>query len=250
MEGDAARTHYERLAVRYDENWNYSPEFVSWMTENLIKRLSLTPGKSRLLDVGSGTGLYARGLVEHAAVAVCADPLATMLEQLPADDRLIPLVASAEDLAAGRVRLPDDGYDAILMKEVLHHVGDPAQVLVGLSRLLPRGGRILVAMLPSTIDYPLFPAALDLFRERQPSPDSIAAAMNRAGLQTELTYDEFPLIFTIERYTKMVRNRYMSLLASFDDAELEAGISEIRRQHPGPEVRFPDRFAFVLGVKA
>ena len=74
--------------------------------------------------------------------------------------------------------------------------------------------------------------------------------MDRAGLRTELTYDEFPLVFSLNRYTQMVRNRYMSLLASFDDAELEAGISEMRRTHPGPEVRFPDRFAFVLGVKA
>ncbi|MEU6715021.1 class I SAM-dependent methyltransferase [Nonomuraea sp. NPDC046802] len=250
MESDATRAHYERLADRFDENWDYSPEFVSWMTENLIKRLNLTPGKSRLLDVGSGTGLYARGMVEHTAVAVCTDLSPAMLEQLPTDDRLVPLVASAEDLAAGLVRPPGDGYNAILMKEVVHHLGDPEQVLVGLSRLLRPGGRILVAMLPSTIDYPLFSAALDLFRERQPSPDSIAAAMNRAGLQTELTYDEFPLIFTVERYTQMVRNRYMSLLASFNDAELEAGVSEIRRKHPGPEVRFPDRFAFVLGVKA
>jgi hypothetical protein len=40
------------------------------------------------------------------------------------------------------------------------------------------------------------------------------------------------------------------MLASFDDDEIDAGISEIRRTHPGPEVRFPDRFAFVLGVKA
>ncbi|MEV4105921.1 methyltransferase [Nonomuraea sp. NPDC049649] len=250
MQRDIDRAHYERLADKYDDNWAYSPEFIQWMTENLRRRLHLVPGSSRVLDVGSGTGLYALGLAKQASVVVCADLSAAMLEQLPADGRLIPLHAGAEELADGRVQLPHDGYDAILMKEVIHHVAHPPQVLAGLSLLLRPGGRILVAMLPSEIDYPLFGAALDLFRERQPAPEDIAAALDSAGLRTELTYDEFPLVFTLDRYTRMVRNRYMSLLASFDDTEIDAGISEIRRTHPGPQVRFPDRFAFVLGVKA
>ncbi|MEV6151261.1 class I SAM-dependent methyltransferase [Nonomuraea sp. NPDC052129] len=249
MQSDATQGHYERLADKYDENWAYSPEFTLWMTSNLLSRLTPSLEKSRLLDVGCGTGLYARDLAAHANVVVCADLSPAMLQRLPADERLIPLLAGAEDLAGGRVQLPHDDYDGILMKEVIHHLNDPAQVLAGLSRVLRPGGRILVVMLPSDIDYPLFGAALDLFRERQPAPPDIAAAMRRCGLQTELTYDEFPLVFSVERYTKMVRNRYMSLLASFNDSELEAGISEIRRTNPGPEVRFPDRFAFVLGVK-
>jgi SAM-dependent methyltransferase len=223
VRSDVTRAHYERLADKYDENWAYSPEFIEWMTRNLLSRLDLSPRRSRVLDIGSGTGLYARGLAEHASVVVCADTSSAMLERLPSDERLISLVAGAEDLAEGRVRLPHDGYDAILMKEVIHHVADPPQVLSGLLRLLRPGGRILVVMLPSEIDYPLFGAALDLFRERQPAPESIAAAMDRAGLRTELTYDEFPLVFSLNRYTQMVRNRYMSLLASFDDAELDDG---------------------------
>ncbi|MGW4793150.1 class I SAM-dependent methyltransferase [Nonomuraea sp. NPDC004297] len=250
MQSDVTRSHYERLADKYDENWAYSPEFTGWMTGNILSRLLPGRGASRALDIGCGTGLYARGLVAKAGLVVCADPSAGMLGQLPDDERLVPLVAAAEDLADGRAALPHDGYDAVLMKEVIHHVADPSQVVAGVSRLLRPGGRLLVVMLPSDIEYPLFGAALTLFRERQPAPEIIAAALADSGLEAELTYDEFPLAFSIERYTRMVRNRYMSLLASFDDDELEAGISEIRHLHPGAEVRFPDRFAFVLGVKA
>jgi hypothetical protein len=46
----------------------------------------------------------------------------------------------------------------------------------------------------------------------------------------------------------MVRNRYLSLLSLFDDEELAAGIEEIRHRHPGRQVEFRDRFAFVLGT--
>ncbi|WP_326637727.1 methyltransferase domain-containing protein [Streptosporangium sp. NBC_01755] len=249
MRSDVTRAHYDRLADRYDENWAYSPEFIRWMTGDILDRLRLGPG-DLAMDLGCGTGLYSRGLAGHASTLVCADPSLAMLERLPADERLIPLHAGAEDLAGGRIAPPHDGYDAILLKEVLHHLADPPEILTGLARLLRPGGRMLVVMLPTSIDYPLFGAALRLFEERQPDPAGIATAMGRSGLATELSYDEFPLAFTVEHYTQMVRNRYMSLLSSFDDAELEAGISEIRREHPGPEVRFPDRFAFVLGVKA
>ncbi|MFC0862546.1 class I SAM-dependent methyltransferase [Sphaerimonospora cavernae] len=218
------------------------------MTQCVVERLRPEAG-DRVLDLGCGTGLYSRGLAERAGTVVCADPSPAMLAQLPADERLVPLCAGAEDLVEGRVRLPHDGYDGVLLKEVIHHVADPSRVLSGLARFLRPGGRILVVMLPTIIDYPLFDAALKLFQERQPDPERIAAALGDSGLAAELTFDEFPLTFSLERYAGMVRNRYMSLLSSFDDAEIEAGIAEIRDRHPGPELSFPDRFAFVLGVK-
>ena len=34
-------------------------------------------------------------------------------------------------LASGRAALPHDRYDAVLLKEVLHHVGDRAGVIAG-----------------------------------------------------------------------------------------------------------------------
>jgi ubiquinone/menaquinone biosynthesis C-methylase UbiE len=171
-----------------------------------------------------------------------------MLGQVPADERLIPVQASAEDLSAQRVGLPHAGYDALVLKEVLHHVADRAAVISGLSRLLRPGGRMLVVMLPTSISYPLFAAALDLFTRQQPDPAEVAAAMGTAGLRVELSFESFPLVFPAERYLQMVRNRYMSLLSHFDDAQLDAGVAEIRRAHPGEQFEFADTFAFVLGT--
>jgi 2-polyprenyl-3-methyl-5-hydroxy-6-metoxy-1,4-benzoquinol methylase len=89
-----------------------------------------------------------------------------MLAQIPDVERLIPVAASAEDLTAGRVSLPHDAYDAVLLKEVLHHVPDRAAVIAGLVRLLRPDGQMLVIMLPTRISYPLFGGALQLFTER------------------------------------------------------------------------------------
>jgi hypothetical protein len=37
------------------------------------------------------------------------------------------------------------------------------------------------------------------------------------------------------------------LLSTFSDSEIDKGIEEMRVAHPEPVLRFPDRFAFVLG---
>ncbi|WP_021591492.1 class I SAM-dependent methyltransferase [Actinomadura welshii] len=244
-----SEAHYERLAERYDENWEHSPEFIAWMTRQIVERLRPEQG-DRVADVGCGTGLFARGLAERAGRVVCIDPSAKMLEQVPAGLPHTSITASAEDVAAGRVQLPVDRFDAILVKEAIHHVRDRGAVLRGLGGLLAPGGRILIVMLPTTIEYPLFSDALHLFEELQPDPARISDGLERARLTVHLTYESFPLSFAREHYLQMVHNRYMSLLSEFDDAELGRGIEEIKKQHPGERLEFHDRFAFVLGRRA
>jgi ubiquinone/menaquinone biosynthesis C-methylase UbiE len=247
VNGDMTREHYARLAATYDQNYAYSPAFVEWVTGCMLRRLRL--GRSDVVaDVGCGTGLYARGLAEHAAAVICVDPSEAMLAQVPAGERLVTVAAAAEDVAAGRVEVPYERLDAMVLKESLHHVQDRAAAIAGLARLLRSGGRMLVVMLPERIGYPLFAGALELFERQQPDPVGVADEMRAAGLGVELTYESFPLTFPTERYLDMVRNRYMSLLSAFDDEQLEAGVAEIRTAHPEEEIAFSERFAFVLGT--
>jgi ubiquinone/menaquinone biosynthesis C-methylase UbiE len=244
---EETQAHYDRLAPAYDQNWAYSPEFLEWMSGCILTRLPVKSG-DWVLDVGCGTGLYACRLAERTGSVVCVDPSARMLEQIPDDPRLLAVQASAEDLVVGSLLLPVNQFQAILVKEAIHHVTDRPVVIAQLARLLTPGGRLLVVMLPTKIGYPLFQAAHDRFTELQPDPEAIATAMADAGLAVELSYDEFPLAFPTERYLTMVRDRYMSLLSTFDDDEVAGGIEEIRRRYPGERVEFKDRFAFVLGT--
>ncbi|MCO5968926.1 class I SAM-dependent methyltransferase [Actinoallomurus soli] len=248
MQGET-RAHYDRLADSYDENWAYSPEFIGWMTGCILDRLDPAPG-DRVADVGCGTGLYARGLAERAGRVVCVDPSAKMLKQLPTGDSYLPVEASAEQLASGEVPLPYDRFDTVLVKEAIHHVDDRRAVLRGLADLLADGGRLLVVMLPTRIEYPLFGEAIAMFERLQPDPEDIAAYLRDAGLRVGLDYASFPLSFSKARYLTMVRNRYMSLLSCFDDEQIEAGIAEIDKRYPGERLSFPDRFAFVRGVRS
>lgn len=244
---DRTAEHYDRLADRFDANWAYSSEFVSWMSARIVDRLTPRPSE-RVLDLGCGTGLYARCLAEQAGRVVCVDPSAGMLEQLPAGEPFIAVQAAVEDLTAGAVTLPHERFDAVLAKEVLHHVprGKRPDVLRGLALLLAPGGRLLLVLLPSTIDYPLFDSALRRFERHPIDPADVAAVLETARLRTEVTSETFRLVLDKARWLAMVRGRYMSLLATFDDEELEAGITEIDTRYPGPLLEFDDRFIFIL----
>jgi SAM-dependent methyltransferase len=249
--GDGTRDHYDRLAASYDDNWAYSPAYIAWMTRCILDRAAIAPGQVAA-DIGCGTGLYARGLATAASTVICADPSQAMLRQLPGDPALVPVRASAQDIAERRVALPARQLDAIVIKEAIHHVpaGDRQAVLRGLAGFLAPSGRMVIVMLPAQIAYPLFTAAMRRFEGLQPDPADIAAMLSGAGLDTAVTYEGYKLGFERDRYLSMVRNRYMSLLAAFTDAELERGIAEIQERYPGDRLEFDDRFAFIRGIRA
>lgn len=49
-------------------------------------------------------------------------------------------------------------------------------------------------MLPTSIDYPLFPTAHARYRELQPDPETIAAAMSDAGLAIGAMTSSCPVV--------------------------------------------------------
>jgi SAM-dependent methyltransferase len=245
------RGHYEELAAEYDEHWVYGPDYVPWMSGQITQALQLNP-MDRIADIGSGTGLFAREVAKQLRPrhpVLCVDPSEAMLRQLGTQPpaALTPIVASAEDIAEGRTRLPYEQLDAMWLKESVHHVADPAHTLRGLADRLASGGRLLVVMLPASIQYPLFEAALTRFEELQPDPAVIEGHLRAAGLESGLSYVEHELRIDRDKYFGMVRARYMSLLSTFSDSEIEKGIEEMRVAHPEPVLVFPDRFTFVLG---
>lgn len=247
------RSHYEGLAAEYDEHWVYGPDYIAWMSARIAEALSLSPD-DRIADIGCGTGLFAREvarIIQPKQAILCVDPSEAMLHGIgtPPPVGLLPILASAEDIAEGRVSLPYEQLDAAWLKESVHHVADRAGTLRGLAERLAPGGRLLVVMLPTTIRYPLFQAALDRFEELQPDPAHIAGHLETAGLNVKLSYVEHELRLDREKYVGMVRARYMSLLSTFSDSEIERGIDEMRAAHPEPVLTFADRFAFVLGSK-
>lgn len=250
MTYDTSR-HYEKVAETYDQTWAHRPDYVEWMNAHIDERLQLSPD-DRVADLGAGTGLFLRHLAQHVTAEnpiVCVDPFQPMLDQIPDDPRLQPLRATAEDVAFGRVALPYERLDVIVIKETIHHVQDIPATLRGLAELLQPGGRLLIVTLPPELEYPLFQAALERFAGYQPVPEELVRSMREAGLGAEVTYAQFQVAVDRDHWVSLVAGEWMSVLGTFSEGELQAGLDEIRARYPAGELSFPDRFAFVLGTK-
>jgi ubiquinone/menaquinone biosynthesis C-methylase UbiE len=83
----------------------------------LIKR-HLHPGES-LLDVGGGTGFFAKWLSEHAGVAATVSDI---VDYNGSRDRTLPFIHQPDPR---RVPCADGSFDVVMLMFVLHHIETP-----------------------------------------------------------------------------------------------------------------------------
>jgi ubiquinone/menaquinone biosynthesis C-methylase UbiE len=122
---------YSRQAQTYDITRSASPSVLGPLREALAG----APGR-RLLDVGGGTGNYARALAAEGWEPVVLDRSPAMLARAAAKG--LPTVeGDAQDLP-----FADASFDAAMLVAMLHHVEDPERAVGETRRVVRPGGRI------------------------------------------------------------------------------------------------------------
>ncbi|HEY0516809.1 MAG TPA: methyltransferase domain-containing protein [Solirubrobacteraceae bacterium] len=147
----SARNYHETL-------WRALPEGLAPAGFELRRSFLLDrvqPGE-RVLDVGSGEGLFASALRGAGARVLAAD---VAEEPLRRAQRRDPALEVALIGAEGGWELPDAAFDVVWAGEVIEHVADTAAWLSELRRVLRSGGRLLLST-PSLGRAQLLAAAL------------------------------------------------------------------------------------------
>lgn len=131
--------HYNCLARRYDRRWrSYLDRTLGLALEAL--RLS---GTERILDVGCGTGEFARMALARfphlsiVGVDLAPGMVAVAREKLAGLPQVSFEVATAEALP-----FAPQTFDVVVCANMLHHVQDPRRVMEECARVLHPGGRM------------------------------------------------------------------------------------------------------------
>lgn len=233
--------HFDTIADIYNRVWYFSEDYQNQMLGHIIDLLRLSP-QDALADVGGGTGVYTRLLHDRVGLrkAYCVEPARNMWREAA---KLAGIEAFCAD-AEGFMGLGLD-FTKVLLKEAVHHIPARASLWRHLREKLPADGRLLIVTRPQDTALPLFEQAKAVFRAKQPRHEALIEELEEAGFATELRTR--PYVFQLDKETwfGMIRSRFMSDLAGFTDAEIEAGIAEIGQRHQGDTLSIPDTILYI-----
>jgi SAM-dependent methyltransferase len=198
--------------------------------------LEVGPGPRRVLDLGSGTGIWSAAIAERFDVAVVGVEPAPGMREVARSRPPHPLVAQVAG-AAGALPLRGGSVTAAWLSTVVHQFPDlPASVAELRRVLVPRAPVVIRTFFPErhldTDLYTAFPGA-----RRLPvsglTVDGLDAAFATGGFRrvvldevVEPREDDFEV--TLARLPSLRTTD--SALAGLTDDEWEAGLAEIRRR--------------------
>lgn len=236
--------HYSQLADDFDRIWQFSSDYEPWMVEQIQTQLALQHHE-HWVDFGAGTGRFSQALHHYAqpASTLCVEPDAAMCALAQQKIELKTLQACDRSFIQQPI-----SYDALLVKEVIHHLHDRLAFWKGVKQQLSANGRILLITRPQNTTLALFEQAKQRFADHQPTIETLCTELEQVGFSTRVSVLDFPLRSEKNHWYRMLRAKFMSDLASFSDAEIEQGINELEMKHKNDWINHGDQLLFVLAT--
>jgi ubiquinone/menaquinone biosynthesis C-methylase UbiE len=133
----SSKDYFERVAGQWDEM--RSGFFSEKVRESAFSVAGLQAGK-QAADIGAGTGFVSEGLVRQDLNVIAVDQSEAMLEELKNKyPQLDCRQGEAEDLPVA-----DNAVDYVFANMYLHHVERPAVAIKEMTRILKKGGRLVI----------------------------------------------------------------------------------------------------------
>lgn len=194
---DLVRQDFDRLATFATDTWNHNSHYHDFLLGQLPPRITSA------LDVGCGTGSFARRLASRADHVLGLDLSPVMVERAGQQSGDCPNITyQVADIMAAD--LPLAGYDCIASIATLHHL-PLRDVLLRLPDLLRPGGTLLVLDLfqsVTLVDYLTAAAAVPInwwlerhYNADQPTTD----AAHHAAWDAHGSHDVYPTLAEVRR---------------------------------------------------
>jgi SAM-dependent methyltransferase len=228
-----ARVDYERMAASYDagravplaalEGWHAA-----------LRPYFPRRGDRRILDLGSGTGLFSLALARWFAAQVVGVEPAEAMRRAAHRERPHPTVLYVGGRAEA-LPLQDQSCDLAWLSTVIHHVDDLGACARELRRVVRSGGRVLIrTAFPGRLDdIPLFrffpgaQAVCETFPTLEVTRDTFAAAGFAAEHLERVTEVDAP---SLRSFCERVRTRADSTLSPLTDEEFALGMERLEAE--------------------
>lgn len=152
-----------------------------------------------LLDVGAGSGIFARQLLDRGFCkrAVCVDP--NYAEERTETQNGKPIAFVKED---------KHPYSLVLMMDVLEHVPDDVALLKEYTNSMPKGGHVLITV-PA---FQFLWSGHDVFLEhyRRYTAKMVEDMVNKAGMEVVKTRYFFGLLFPFVCIIRFVKTQFLN----------------------------------------
>lgn len=232
-----ARITYDNAdAVAFEATRHLTDDGLSAWQEAVTRHLDPHAGM-RILDLGSGTGMWARAFIDWYGIEVTAvEPS----EAMRARSMYQPVVPGD----AERIPLDDGSIDAAWISTVIHHVPDLNRAARELRRVVRPGGPVLIRSAfagrhQAITLFRYFPEAIRVL-DTYPSVADVEEAFTTAGFVT-VGFEQVPQASAAslrEAATALRREAHTPLQLIGDD-EYAAGLARLRKaaqRETGPVV--------------
>lgn len=138
-----------RFSDRVDNYVRYRPSYPAAMLDFLSEECGLSAG-CRVADLGAGTGILSRLLLDRGAHVCAVEPNADMAAASPARVGLTAIHAPAESTG-----LPDSSVDLVVAAQAFHWF-DPGKARAEVDRILAPGGSVALIWNNRSVDATAF----------------------------------------------------------------------------------------------
>lgn len=238
------RVDYDRLAGDYDDvRTDEAADRGFWIPA--IRDAGRLREGERILDLGAGTGRYARLLAAIGPV-VAVDPSEAMLARAGGKGDFPRVLGDAH-----RLPFRDDAFDAVVAVMVVHQLRDLPAALRETARV---GRRIAIATTDMEkrnlgVLAEAFPSLAEIDRSRFPRTESIVGLLEEAGYRhVAVTERILRRTLTVPQQIDRIRRKYISTLDLLPPGEFERGLAFLERELPrryGNRLEFEAPFIFV-----
>jgi ubiquinone/menaquinone biosynthesis C-methylase UbiE len=225
------RTNYDAMSRTYDFGRATPEEWVHEWRSELTEYL--TADERPVADVGSGTGIWAKFIVEWFDTDVIGIEPSTGMRSRATQTRRHSRVHYVGG-AAEHLPLRDASCGAVWMSTVVHHFADLHAAAREARRVLRDGGPVLIRQSFSgrhdgILWTGFFPSALRLAEQRHPTIETVIEAFTKAGFRHHEVCEVTQIAAAdLHEYVQRTATRSDSTLELISDEEFERGLEELR----------------------